>query len=285
MLSVDGCVWVTRPQPQADEWVAQLQAQGWPAQAFPLIDIRAPHDRRAVHAAWHALPDLALVMFVSPSAVRFFFGNRPVTAFDPTHGWPSGLTVAATGPGTARALLAGGVPPAQIVTPDAGVAQFDSETLWPLLASWRGLRGWQGTSTLIVRGSDDRDGADAAQGTGRHWLGEQLCAAGARVDYVAAYCRAVPVLTPVAQGLLCRAVAGESGGEGRQVWLLSSSQAVDHLLILLRSQSLAAPSVHLDRALATHPRIAQAAKAAGFAHVLSTQPTLPAVIAALRAWA
>jgi uroporphyrinogen-III synthase len=77
-------VLVTRPQPQADEWVARLQALGVPAVALPLMGIAAPADAAPVHAAWQSIAQpglagetLALVMFVSPNAVDRFFALRP----------------------------------------------------------------------------------------------------------------------------------------------------------------------------------------------------------------
>ena len=76
---------VTRPQPQADAWVARLQALGLAASAFPLLGIDGPSDPAPVQAAWATLArgaddgqrPLAMVMFVSPSAVQRFFDCRP----------------------------------------------------------------------------------------------------------------------------------------------------------------------------------------------------------------
>jgi len=128
---------VTRPQPQADEWVAQLAQQGLQALALPLLAIAPASDEASVRQAWQSLPALALVMFVSPNAVLRFFALRP--AGQP---WPPGLLAGGTGPGSRRALLDAGLPEALIRTPGAHdpayAGPFDSEALWPLLAaqSW-----------------------------------------------------------------------------------------------------------------------------------------------------
>jgi uroporphyrinogen-III synthase len=58
---------------------------------------------------------------------------------------------------------------------------------------------------------------------------------------------------------------------------LSSSEALANLRATLPGQSFAGAW-----ALATHPRIAQAAKDAGFGQVLETRPTLNDVVAALQ---
>ena len=63
------------------------------------------------------------------------------------------------------------------------------------------------------------------------------------------------------------------------LWLFSSSEAVANLQAL-------APAADWSRsaALASHPRIAQAARAAGFGRVDLTAPVPAAVVALLEAW-
>ena len=70
-------VLVTRPQPQADDWVSLLCARGIDAVALPLIEIAAAPDARAVAAAWASLPSRSLVVFVSPNAAERFIAERP----------------------------------------------------------------------------------------------------------------------------------------------------------------------------------------------------------------
>jgi uroporphyrinogen-III synthase len=59
-------------------------------------------------------------------------------------------------------------------------------------------------------------------------------------------------------------------------WLFSSSEAVHHL-------TSATPHTDWSSAcaIATHPRIAASAKAAGFGRVIETRPALPDVLRAL----
>ncbi|MDQ3273162.1 MAG: uroporphyrinogen-III synthase, partial [Pseudomonadota bacterium] len=56
------------------------------------------------------------------------------------------------------------------------------------------------------------------------------------------------------------------------VWLFSSSEAVGHLPPGDWSQG---------RALATHPRIAEAARAAGWGVVVESRPTLADIVASI----
>jgi uroporphyrinogen-III synthase len=58
------------------------------------------------------------------------------------------------------------------------------------------------------------------------------------------------------------------------IWLFSSSEAIAHLPIGLDWGQA--------RALATHPRIAQAAREAGFGQVLQSRPALPEVLASIK---
>ena len=230
-------------------------------------------------------------MFVSANAVDGFFKVKPAQAGatsslfatesianrDQDHGpnhdhlprcW-------APGPGTARALVQAGVPREAIDLPDAGAAQFDSEALWqqvqPQLA-----RGDTGAPVLIVRGSDGgADGAaDPGAGSGRDWFARQLAQADVPVQWLAVYRRAMPALDAAQAALAARAAADGS------VWLFGSAQAVRHLAAWLPAQDWSRA-----RAVATHPRIAQAARGAGFAVVCESRPALDDVVASIESLA
>lgn len=262
---------VTRPVEEAADWVARLQAQGWPAQALSLIDIREPSHpavAQALHQHRAHWSEHDAILFVSGAAVRHFFasGDLPLaTATTQTRFW-------APGPGTARALLAPlshlGLPADRIDAPPADAGQFDSEALWPVVAPQ--LR--PGSRVLIVRGASVADDAEApaVEGNGRDWLIRQCEQAGARVQAVAAYERQPPVWDEAARALRSQARAPGS------VWLFSSSQAVDHLL-----QADPGTDWSAADALATHPRIAERAREAGFARVVGTRPALPDVLRTL----
>jgi len=247
-------VLVTRPQPQADDWVARLQAQGTPAQALPLMRIvRRDGFDAAVRAAWVALARHRLVMFVSPNAVLAFFAGRPEGML-----WPADTLAGATGPGTVAALRAQGVDARSIAAPPADAARFDAEALWS-----HALAGldWSGQSALIVRGEDGRD-----------WLATTLRQAGAHVDGLAAYARAEPIWTAAE----CATLVAVGRDPAAQVWLFSSSQCIAHLL---RAPVDAATLAALRQVpvLATHPRIAETARQNGFVRVDPVRPDPAAV--------
>lgn len=251
---------VTRPQPQADAWVERLAALGQPALALPLLVIEsAPGFAAAVAACWARLEALRLLMFVSPNAVLQFFAARPAGA-----GWPDGLLAAATGPGTVAALQAAGLAPAQILAPAADAAQFDAETLWrEQLAG----HDWPGARVAIVRGE-----------VGRDWLAETLRGAGAEVETLAAYRRVAPAWDATARAAL-QAIAGQPAGHA---WLFSSSEAVRHLAALIAAEPGWA-ALREAPAIATHPRIAETTRAAGWRTVIPSAPEAPRVVASLRA--
>ena len=245
---------VTRPEPEAGRWVAQLQARGIEALALPLIEIGPAPDAAAVLQAWQHIDGFRAVMFVSGNAVKNFFA--PARSM-----WPKQTRAWATGPGTRDALQAAGVPLAAIDAPADDAPQFDSETLW------RQVRGQlrRGDAVLIARGGDATGRAN-----GRDWLRDELEAQGVRVETVVAYVRRPPAW---AAAEIARAAAAAVDGS---VWLLSSSEAIDNLMQLLPAHDWRGA-----HAVATHPRIAQTARAAGFAVVHESRPTLDAVVAAL----
>jgi len=253
---------VTRPALEAARWVHELQARGIDAQALPLIEITPEPFAGPLAAAREGLHGYDAAMFVSANAAHGFFkqkvppalASQALEAID-TRAW-------STGPGTTRAVLAAGWPPGRLDAPSPDAAQFDSEALWARVQP----QVRPGLRVLIVRGGD-------AEGrlAGRHWLAEQLRAAGAVVAQVVAYRRRAPVLD-AAQ----RALATAPG----VLWLFSSSEAIANLRAALPAQDWSAAA-----ALATHPRIAEAARAAGFGRVRDVPPTLDAVVASIESGA
>jgi uroporphyrinogen-III synthase len=260
------------------------------------------------------LPQWDALMFVSPQAVHAFWEAKPTDVFRDFS--PFALAVhekAATdiemsasrtgsvalacrprfwapGPGTAKALLQWGVPADCIDQPPATAAQFDSESLWPVVQP----RLRPGMRVLLVRGESDAPPSTGAvqsaptpsasvaapglhamrsmPGNGRDWLMRQCEAAGVEVHACAAYRRQSPSWGPAQQALARQALAQGA------VWLLSSSESLGHLQRLMPAASWQGAV-----ALATHPRIAQAAQAAGFARVWQSRPALADVAQALHA--
>ena len=253
---------VTRPAREAARWVRELGERGLCARALPLIEIAPEPMSGALAAAREQLGAYHAAMFVSAHAVDGFLEQKtPLSltaqalAAIETRAW-------ATGPGTARALLNAGWPAARIDAPPPDAARFDSEALWARVRA--NIR--PGLRVLIVRGGD-AEGRPA----GRDWLAAQLQAAGAAVDQVAAYRRGAPALD-AAQ----RALAASAASDGSR-WLFSSSEAIANLRAALPARDWSSAV-----ALATHPRIAQAARDAGFGVVREVQPTLDAVAASIK---
>jgi uroporphyrinogen-III synthase len=266
---------VTRPAAQAGKWVKALCAAGLEAQTLPLIEIAGPPDRQAVLGVWQRIAAFDALMFVSANAVEHFFALQPAGVV-----WPDAnaslkkpTRCFATGPGTVTALLQAGVPQERIDAPDLAAAQFDSEALWQVVQH-QVVPGWL---VMIVRGntgSENPDEADASQGLGRDWLAARLAEQGATVEFVVSYVRRAPLLAADERAWL--QVAAVDGS----VWLFSSSEALGNLRAMVPGQSWAQ-----GRAVATHPRIAQAARELGFAVVCESRPAMAELIASIESLA
>lgn len=250
---------VTRPESEARRWGRHLRERGFDALELPLISILPPPQPAAIESAWLNLGGLRAVMFVSGAAVRHFFALRP-----PQASWPRSTRAWSTGTGTRQALLDAGIEAGCVDAPQPHASQFDSETLWQVVAGQ--VRA--GERVLIVRGAEQ-----GREGAGRDWLAERLGASGVQVHSVTAYIRAAPEFSPEQMTLARRAAQAGS------VWLFSSSQAVGHLQALLPGQDWSNAG-----AVATHPRIAQTAREAGFGVVCESRPTEDAVTAALESF-
>lgn len=256
---------VTRPAQDAQRWVRGLSAQGLQTLTLPLIEIAPTANPLPVQQAWQDMACYQAAMFVSGNAVSHFYAsNQPLAQY--RHAQAAINTRAwATGPGTVAALHQVGVAAHQIDAPDAAAGQFDSEALWHIVAP----QVQPGSRILVVRGSDH-----TGEAAGRSWLTEQLAAAGAQLDTVVAYERRMPVFSPDQLRQ-----AQQACGDG-SVWLFSSSEAIAHLQSLLPGQDFRAA-----RAVATHSRIAQAARNAGFGVVCESRPLLADIVASIESQA
>jgi uroporphyrinogen-III synthase len=255
---------VTRPEREAQQWVQDLTALGLQAQALPLIKVAPVADPADLVRAWQQLADYVGVMFVSGNAVEHFFRSKPPLA--PVFIAQSAIKTRAwaTGPGTTRALLRADVAAERLDSPAPDTTQFDSEALWQVV----GTQLQPGDRVLIVRGADAR--GSAGQGSGRDWFARRVAEAGARADCVVAYQRGVPDFSPPERDLAIQAATDGS------IWLFSSSEAIANLCAWLPEQNWAQA-----RALVTHPRIAAAARQAGFGALVESRPTLSDVVALL----
>ena len=254
---------VTRPSGQSAALFALLEGSGFEPLEFPLIDIGPVSDAAPLRAALgelYAPAELgfALVVFVSPNAVDHAFAAL-------SSAWPSQVAIGVVGPGSVAALARQGVAaPAYTVispvaadAPDANASpdtptdpRYDSEALHEAIEAHFGLDGLKEKRVLIVRG----DG-------GREWLADTLSAAGAKVEKVAAYRRIVPEPSMRDWERIHALLAGEP-----HAWLLTSSEGVRNLEELAREHLTVDETLTLKHApiVAPHPRIAEAARQAGF---------------------
>lgn len=249
---------VTRPAREAARWVDELRARGVDAVALPLIVIEPLQDAAALDAFHGRLPGYDALMFVSASAAEHFLRGVEAASLAGPRFW-------ATGSGTTRALRDAGVPEASIDAPPADAPQFDSEALWSLVRA----QVQPGAKVLIVRGGDAR-----GQAAGRDWLAREVTAAGGTCDEVPAYRRLAPSLCEAERRLATEGASGEA------IWLFSSSEAVANLC-----RSMPGMSWHAASAIATHERIAEAARTAGFGRVQVSRPSLSALVASIESLA
>ncbi|MDR5749846.1 MULTISPECIES: fused uroporphyrinogen-III synthase HemD/membrane protein HemX [unclassified Caballeronia] len=241
---------VTRPIGQSATLLALLADAGFDTLEFPLIDIAPVADEAPLRAALDELygpQKYALVVFVSPNAVDHAFGKLAAP-------WPADVPVAVVGPGSVAALARQGVaaPAHRVISPSAEAAdpRFDSEALYAAIETQFGANGLEGKRVLIVRG----DG-------GREWLAERMTEAGATVEKVAAYRRIVPEPSMQKWERIHALLADEP-----HAWLLTSSEGVRNLDELAREHLSPDETARLKRAplVSPHPRIAEAARQAGF---------------------
>lgn len=248
---------VTRPAADAARWCEALAARGFDALALPLIEI-APVSTDAARAAladaWRRITTFQALMFVSSNAAIAFFAARPADARVP---WNTEHAPRcwAPGPGTAAALVDAGVPAPAILSPAGDATQFDSEALWAVVGAQVAAHG---AGVLLVRGADGN-----GQGAGRDWLAQQLAARGVPLAWVEAYERRAPRWNAAQRALAAAAAVDGS------VWLFSSSEAITHL-----QQAAVASDWSRARAVVTHPRIGETARAAGFGVVSMSRPTV-----------
>lgn len=254
---------VTRPAREAVRWTQDLREAGFDAVSLPLIAIEPVEEAslEALDDAQQRMGDYTALMFVSAPAVEHFL-PRSCESLSESHGHLPRFW--ATGPGTVRALRQAGVPESRIDAPAHDAGQFDSEALWARAGSQIGAD----SRVLIVRGGD-------AEGrpTGRDWLAREVEGAGGALDTVVAYRRLAPVFGDAERRLACGAATDGS------IWLFSSSESIGHLCRAMPSTDWRAA-----RCVATHPRIGQAAREAGFGTVALSQPGSAALVASIESF-
>ncbi|KWN19492.1 fused uroporphyrinogen-III synthase HemD/membrane protein HemX [Burkholderia ubonensis] len=262
---------LTRPDGQSAGLAAQLADAGCDVLDFPLIDIAPLDDPAPLAAAFAALADYALVIFVSPNAI-----DRALAQYGAI--WPNALPVGVVGPGSVAALERHGIaaPAHRVIAPqapaDGGAPHYDSESLFACIeAAFGGAAALAGRRVLIVRG----DG-------GREWLADRLRDAGADVHLVAAYRRVVPEPRIGAWERVHALLGGEP-----HAWLVTSSEGVRNLHELAQAHLTEAEIDALKHAplVTPHPRIEQTARALGFDRITLTGAGDERIVRAFRSMA
>ena len=257
----EALVVITRPRQQAGALADAVTALGRTPVTLPLLDIAPLDDPAPLRAALSDPGRYALVAFVSPNAIDAAFAHLGAP-------WPSDVAIAVVGASSRAALARHGVqaPPTRIVSP-LDPACSDSEHLIEALDAALGLHSLRGRRVLVVRG----DG-------GRELLPEALRAAGAEVETVAAYRRAVPRLTPGLAAQLSALLGGTND------WIITSSEALRGLVDLATRLGSKTSVADLQRQhlIVPHPRIAETARTLGFAHLTLTGSGDERLLAALQ---
>ncbi|MGN6275802.1 MAG: uroporphyrinogen-III C-methyltransferase [Solirubrobacterales bacterium] len=155
---------VTRARAQASGLAKTLRDLGAEVVELPAIRIEPRIDSAEVGEAISALGDYALVCLTSPNGVRFLFEAMQAAGRDARA--LAGATVAAIGPGTARALAQRGI------VADVVPERFVAEALVEALAGVE----VEGRRALVARAAEARD-----------VLPDALRERGAEVDVVALY--------------------------------------------------------------------------------------------------
>jgi len=238
------CIVITRPAGSASGWARRVRAAGGTPLLLPGSSLRAAADAAAARTALKAALACDSVIFTSPAAVRFARRLAPLR---------SRANLLAPGAGTRRALLRAGCRQALAPTRE------DSEGILALPA----LREVRGRRIGIV----------GAAG-GRGLLERELAARGASVLRAHVY-RRLPARLDHRHAEVLQATARKP-----LYVLLSSAEALANIVAGLPKTALS--TLLAGTAVASSQRIADAARTAGFTHVLQADsPHADAMLAAV----
>lgn len=222
---------ITRPEPFASELAKQLLSFEAQAILFPLVEIESGKDTDKLPAYLSALSDYHWAIFNSPTAVLEVVKKLNMA-------WPSGLSVAAIGEGTASRLRNAGISLAAVPK------QFNSEALLALPHFQKIV----GKKILLFRGEG-----------GRALLAPALQARGAQVTDLQVYRRVAP----------CDKNSASKVHEWQQIGIdaivVSSQEILNNLIKLVGH--LADNWLKKQTLLVTSLPIYQAAISAGFQRV------------------
>lgn len=254
-----GAVVITRPRQQAEPLARAVAALGREAVLLPLLEISALDEDAALRLVLAGLASYALVVFVSPNAID--------AAFAHIEDWPAGVDIGVVGEGSRAALAKHGVGDGRVrIHCPKDPAFSDSEHLLQALD----LERLAGRRVLVVRGEG-----------GRELLPDALRGAGALVETVASYRRAVPGLTPQLAHRLAGLLARPND------WIITSSEALRGLVSLVeRLETIELQhQLRQQRLIVPHARIHETARALGFGRLVLTGSGDERLLAALQSQA
>jgi uroporphyrinogen-III synthase len=209
---------------------------------WPAFDILPAPDVAQVQARLQHLGQYDLVLFVSTAAVEAIHGSLEGN-------WPAQTVIGAVGASTRLAAAAlPGADEATIIAP-AGEDESGSEGFW---RAWL-AQGRAASRVLVLRADHGRD-----------WLIERFRAAGSHVDALAVYQRVTHTLTTEDRGRVQHWIDSAIA----PAVVFSSSEAVKALEIALPH---AGSWLRSGVALATHARIADALRGAGYSRVVTVR--------------
>jgi len=244
---------VTRPEHQADELCRSIEQLGGSAVRFPVIEIRPPADVDRLKTTLQNLDQYPLAIFVSANAV-----SPALKIINAQKGWPQGVTIAAVGRATEKALIDNGLK-VRHLAPEP----FNSEALLSL----PGLQSMSGQRVMIFRGNG-----------GRELLANTLRERGADVEYVECYQRAMPK-TDV------RRLYALWNRDDRVAIVVTSNEGLKNLQTLVDNE-------HQNALLSTSlivvsERVSAAAKKSGFVQepLVAESASNDAILNAIKQWA
>ncbi len=239
-------VLVTRPRDQAEALAKALAARGARAVLFPTIEIRPVDDLSRLDVAIDNLDRYDWITFPSPNAVEVVFGRLQARGRQ----LPTGLRIAAVGPGTAQAITARG----------AKVDFIPSRYLGEQLG--RELTPVAGCRVLVPRAA-----------RGREELVTELARRGAIVDAVVVYDTLPAAVDPRDMEDLERGV---------DVATFTSPSTVENFFALLGARAIRVLGGAYVACIG--PVTASAARALGLTvHLEPAEHSIPGLVAALDA--
>jgi uroporphyrinogen-III synthase len=229
-----------------------------------MFEIAALQDTSSLNEVFQRLTEYALVVFVSPAAVRMCLSQ----AYFQQNAWPQTLAIAVMGAGSRAALQEFGISSKDytVISP-SNAERTDSETLLADLD----LEGLQNKKVLLIRGE-----------TGRELFADALRKADISVDVVAAYRRVIPDFDEGKASELISLL--ERPSEQQSAWVITSSEVLTTLLKWASTLGLpdAVVKMQQQQLFVPHFRIAQNAKELGFHSITLTASGDENLLAALQ---